>query len=157
MRSALRSIDSASAVRPTGTNGLERRPSRPMATAYTAPGAPSRLDTNQRDLPSCDHAGLLFWNSFPVNSTRLPPAAGKRMIALGAGFPKSGPGCNSTRFPATQAIHVLAGDQTHECNCRPFATPTVRPPGPVTGSAMRESLRTIAIESPFGDHDAERT
>src|SRR5512142_551437 len=155
MRFALRSIDSA--VRPTRTNGPDRRPSRPMATAYTSSGAPSRSDTNQRNFPSGDHAGLLFWNSFPVSSTRVPPAEGKRTIALGASFPNSGPGCNSTKFPATQAIHVLTGDHTHECNWRPLAMPTARQPEPGNGRAMRESLRTIAIESPFGDHDAERT
>src|SRR5215831_3657854 len=132
MRVALRSIDSAP-VMPARVNAPDGRPSRPMATEYTSPDPPSRSDTNQRDFPSGDHAGLLFWDSFPVSSTRLPPAAGKSTIALGAGLPKSGPGCNATKFPATQAIHVSTGDQTHECSCRPFATPIVRLPEPATG------------------------
>src|SRR5262249_51787964 len=130
MRAALRSIDSA--VTPARTNCPDGRPSRPTATAYTSPGPPPRSDTNQRNFPSGDHVGLLFWDSFPVSSTSLPPVAGKRTIALGASLPNSGPGSNSTTFPATQAIQVLTGDQTHECNCRPFATPTVRPPEPAT-------------------------
>src|SRR5215813_7632467 len=141
MRFSLRSIDSAP-VMPARVNAPDGRPSRPMGTAYTSPAVPSRSDTNQRNFPSGDHAGLLLWDSFPVSSTRLPPAEGKRTIALGAGLPNSGPGCNSTTFPATQAIHVLAGDQTHECNWRPLATPIARDPEPDTGMAMRESLRT---------------
>src|SRR5215467_11360261 len=136
MRFSLRSIDSAP-VMPARVNAPDGRPSRPMATAYTSPAVPSRSDTNQRNFPSGDHAGLLLWDSFPVTSTRLPPAEGKRTIALGASFPNSGPGRNATKFPATHAIHVLAGDQTHECNCRPFATPTVRPAEPESGNAMR--------------------
>ena len=61
------------------------------------------------------------------------------------------------QFPVTQAIHSPLGDQTHECSCRPVPTYRTPEPGPDSGCTIKESLRTIAMESPDGDHDADRT
>src|SRR4029079_8857889 len=88
-------------------------------------------------------------------STGFPPADGKTITELGAAFPNSGPGVNAIQFPETHAIQVESGDHTHECSCRPF--PTNRDPDPFKGCTNSESFRTIAIESPVGDQEADLT
>src|SRR6185312_450440 len=105
-----------SAFSPMRTSGPARRPFLSMGIAYTSPDTPSRSDSIQRNLPSADHAGLLYWKSAFVSAKAGPPEAGNRLMEVGASLPKRGPGSNSIQLPVAHAIHFPFGDHTHECS-----------------------------------------